>query len=178
MNGERLQTYNNSSVQDTFSLVEGSMKTPMQFGGGFSIVRPGRWTVSGDVSYHDWSRFNYFGDANPYLNSLDFRVGGEWIPDLLSRNYGKKIAYRAGFYSQGAYLTVDGEPIREMGFTFGMGLPLGRLSATGQNYSRVNVGLSLGRRGTQNANLLEETTLNVRVGVNLNEIWFIKRKID
>ena len=178
LNGDRLVSFNNSSVTDTFSLQEGGIRMPAKWGLGFSVVRPGRWTLAADVVYNDWSGFDYFGDANTLSNSFDLRAGGEWIPDLLSRNFAKRIAYRVGFFSQGAFLTVDGQPIQETGITFGLGLPIGRLSATGQNFSRINLGFGVSRRGTQDANLLQETNFHMRVGVNLNDIWFIKRKID
>lgn len=178
LKGELLSTFDNSSIIDTLRTVEGQVSVPLKFGGGISIVRPGRWSLGIDASYQDWGTFEYFG-TNPGLGAaLNFNGGGEWIPDLLSRNFGKRTAYRAGLYHHGAYMTLSGQPIVENGFTFGVGLPIGFISATGQNYSRINIGVSVGRRGTTEGNLLEETTFHFRVGINLNDIWFIKRRID
>jgi hypothetical protein len=52
-----------------------------------------------------------------------------------------------------------------------MGLPLGGLS-------NVNVGLELSQRGQKEDNLVKESLIALRVGLSLNDIWFIKRKYN
>lgn len=178
LKGERLVKYDNSVVLDSLSQVDGTVKMPMKLGFGLSIGRPNRWSIGADVSMQDWSKFQYFNENTTLTRSLSANVGGEWIPNLVSKGYAARVAYRAGAYYQGAFINLNNTPINEFGVNVGVGLPIGFFNAAGLNYSRINLGFGIGHRGTLEGNLLEETTFNFRLGVNLNDIWFIKRKID
>ena len=76
-------------------------------------------------------------------------------------------------------LSVDGSgsnsnftPIDDFGISFGLGLPLKRLST-------INMGFEFGKRGTLQNNLIQENYFNLRVGLSLTDMnWFIQRKID
>ena len=74
-----------------------------------------------------------------------------------------------GFTTPG--LRVNNEEIKEFGISFGVGLPLGGLS-------NVNVGLEISQRGQKESGLLQETLIGFRVGLSLNDVWFIKRKYN
>lgn len=178
LNGSRLLEFDNSFVTDTLFFDEGSVNLPTKYGFGFTFSRPNRWTFGADASYQDWSGFSYFDDAGTFNGQLNVNVGGEVIPDLISRNYLKRIAYRFGAYYKSTLLTINDNSIPEYGVTLGAGIPIGFFNAVGSNFSRLNLGVSLGRRGTLEGNLLEETTLSFRIGVNLNDVWFIKRVVD
>jgi hypothetical protein len=178
LKGERLISFDNSIVTDSVSLIEGSAKLPMKLGFGLSFGRPNRWSIGADFSLQDWSKFQYFNEANVLQSAISANLGGEWIPNLVSKNYASRIAFRAGVYYNGASLTLNNTPVTEVGVNLGVGLPIGFFNAAGLNFSRVNLGFGLGHRGTLDGNLLEETTFNFRLGVNLNDIWFIKRRID
>ena len=69
-------------------------------------------------------------------------------------------------------MIVNNQAINDFGITFGLGLPLGN------NFSNVNLGFELGRRGTTNAGLVEEDYFRINVGLSLNDKWFRKRKIN
>jgi hypothetical protein len=178
LSGRRLLEFDNTFVTDTLFNDEGDVNLPMKYGLGFTIGRSNRWSIGADFSYQDWSRFSYFNDATDLNGQMNINVGGEWIPDLVSRNYAKRVAYRFGAYYRSTFLSVDGIDIPEYGVTIGAGIPIGFFNAVAANFSRINFGIAVGRRGTQQGNLLEETTFQFRVGVNLNDIWFIKRVVD
>lgn len=178
LNGTELYRYNNSIIQDTLYADTGKVTMPSRIGFGFSIARPNKWMIGADVSLQDWSKFSYFDAPSTLTNSLQANVGGEWVPELASNKYARKIAYRLGAYYHGTFLNLQGNPITELGITAGVGLPIGFYNPIGQSYSRINLGINVGRRGTLENNLLQEMTLQFRLGVNLNDIWFIKRRID
>jgi hypothetical protein len=48
----------------------------------------------------------------------------------------------------------------------------------GGTFSNVNIGLELGSLGTAKAGLVKENYFSVRVGLSLNDKWFLKRKIN
>ena len=47
-----------------------------------------------------------------------------------------------------------------------------------ENVSNLNLGFELGKRGTTDANLIEESYFKVNVGLSLNDRWFQQRKIN
>ena len=66
---------------------------------------------------------------------------------------------------------VNNIPLTETGISFGLGLPLAGLS-------NANVGLEISQRGQKEAGLVQETIVALRVGLSLNDIWFVKRKYN
>ena len=101
------------------------------------------------------------------------RLGGFYIPKYNSvTSYWQKVNYRAGFRYEESGIVIENEAINEFGISFGLGLPAGRL------FSNANVGFEYGQRGTTNANLVEETFLNVYLSFSLNDIWFQKAKFN
>jgi len=51
----------------------------------------------------------------------------------------------------------------------GLGLPISGLS-------KVNLGLEIGKIG--NDDLIKENYFSLRLGLSLNDVWFIKRKYN
>jgi hypothetical protein len=66
---------------------------------------------------------------------------------------------------------INNIPLTETGISFGLGLPLGGLS-------NANIGLELSQRGQKDSGLVQETIVALRVGLSLNDIWFVKRKYN
>jgi hypothetical protein len=44
--------------------------------------------------------------------------------------------------------------------------------------SNANIGLELSQRGQKDSGLVKETIVALRVGLSLNDIWFVKRKYN
>ena len=100
-------------------------------------------------------------------------IGGFFIPKYDSfSSYWKRIVFRTGARFENTGLVVNNESIDEFGISFGLGLPVGRL------FSNANIGFEWGRRGTTNANLVEENFYNINLSLSLNERWFEKRKFN
>lgn len=178
LNGDQIFRYDNSTIGDTSYSIAGAARLPMKIAFGVSVVRPNRWTLGIDASLQDWSKFEYFNDVNTLDRALDIRFGGEWIPKILGDNYRHRIAYRAGVHYTQTGLTVGSGSVAEYGLTAGVGLPIGRFNRISGNFSRINLGAGVSRRGNLDSNPLEELNFHLRVGVNLGEIWFIRRRID
>lgn len=179
LNGSELVTFNNGPILDTLSnTLGGSVSLPIMYGVGASIGKPKKWTAGADFRFQDWTGFSYFTDQTPLNASWKATVGGEWIPVYNSVKFGKRIAWRGGFNYESTNLTVDQTNITRMAVTFGMGLPLGKPDRSTNLYSRINIGLSAGKQGTKDGGLLQENFLLLRLGVTLNDKWFLKRKFD
>ena len=68
-------------------------------------------------------------------------------------------------------IIVNNLPIKETGISFGLGLPLAGLS-------NANVGFELSQRGKKDSGMVQETIASLRIGLSLNDIWFIKRRYN
>lgn len=179
LSGSELTEFNNGAVFDTLSFSEnGSVSLPVLFGFGLSVSKPKKWTAGVDVKMQNWQQFDYFGDANPLTGSLQLSVGGEWIPVYNSSKYRNRIAWRLGARYNTSNLSIDQQNINEAAITLGMGLPLGKPDRSTNIYSRINLGVSVGRRGTTANGLLQENFIRLRLGVSLCDRWFLKRRFD
>ena len=107
-----------------------------------------------------------------YRNSEKWIVGGYFIPNYSSfTNYWSKVVYRFGFRTEQMATIINNTPLSEKAISFGLGLPLA-------GYSNVNVGLEISQRGRKDLGLIKESAIALRVGMSLNDIWFIKRKYN
>jgi hypothetical protein len=66
---------------------------------------------------------------------------------------------------------VNGNPLEDIGGTFGFSLPVGRAST-------VDLGFKIGKRGVVPQSSIEENYFRMYFGITFNDQWFIKRKFD
>ena len=148
--------------------------TVASFGLGFGQDK--KWFVGAEYSFQDYSSFeNRFVSVEnlEYIDASSMAFGVYFIPDYASfTSYLKRVNYRAGLRYDKTGLMINGKEINNFGITFGFGLPLGG------SFSNLNLGFELGRRGTTDANLIEESYLKIGIGLSLNDRWFQKRKIN
>jgi hypothetical protein len=67
-------------------------------------------------------------------------------------------------------IIVNNLPINQFSLNLGLGLPVAGLS-------KANLGLELGKIGNDD-NLIKENYFALRLGLSLNDVWFIKRKYN
>ena len=101
-------------------------------------------------------------------NSLSF--GGYFIPDSSSlTSYWKRIKYRFGIKNSRKSIIVNSLPINQFSLNLGLGLPIAGLS-------KANLGFEIGKTG--NDDLIKENYFSLKLGLSLNDVWFIKRKYN
>jgi hypothetical protein len=106
-----------------------------------------------------------------YRDSNSFSIGGYIIPDSSSLiSYWKRIKYSFGIKNEKKSIIVNNLPINQFSLNLGLGLPVAGLS-------KANLGLELGKIGN-NDNLIKENYFALRLGLSLNDVWFIKRKFN
>jgi hypothetical protein len=149
---------------------------PSQITVGLGLVEERKWSLSAEVSAQKTSNLassTVVLDNVTYEDALRFKMGGFYIPDYNSfSNLLKRIVYRGGFRFEETGINVNGNAISEFGMSFGLGINLGR------TFSNVNIGVEYGGRGTKNNGLVEESFVNIFVGLSLNDKWFEKRLYD
>jgi hypothetical protein len=107
-------------------------------------------------------------DNVEFKSSQTFSVGGFYLPKYDSfTNYFKTITYLVGLRYKNGGLYVNDQQINEIGLNFGFGIPLAGISS-------ANLGFEFGQRGTQKASLIKEKFFSIRLGVSLNDLWFIR----
>lgn len=146
---------------------------------GVGFGQDKKWFIGTEYSFQELSAFeNELSPATnmEYQNANTIRLGGYYIPDYTSfTSYFKRVVYRAGAKMSKSGIVVDNKEINDFGITFGLGLPLGQ----GRNFSNVNIGFELGRRGTKYGDLVEENYFKINLGLSLSDLdWFQKRKIN
>jgi hypothetical protein len=161
---------------DAQNLRNTEFKIPTATAIGLGYGKEQNWFLGAEYTFQGLSDFEnpFLGlDNVVYKDASSYALGGFIIPDVGSfTSYFKRVTYRAGLRWEKTGLLVNDVDINNFGITFGLGLPLGR------EFSNVNIGFELGRRGTTRANLVEESYFKINVGLSLNDLWFQKRKIN
>lgn len=174
------------SPRDTLSstVIDGEFNLPLKSNFGIGLGKSDKWYAG--VEYESQNAIgstdlltNTTG-AYRYGKSDRISLGGFYLPKVNSiSSYWERVTYRAGVRYENTGLLVDGSgnnsnftEINDFGISFGLGLPLKRLST-------VNMGFEFGKRGTIENNLIQENYFNFRLSLSLTDTnWFIKRKID
>ena len=106
-----------------------------------------------------------------YRDANSFSVGGYLIPDSSSLiSYWKRVKYRFGIKNEKKSIIVNNLPVNQFSLNLGLGLPIAGLS-------KANLGLEIGRVGNDD-NIVKENYFALRLGLSLNDVWFIKRKYN
>ena len=106
-----------------------------------------------------------------YRDSNSLSIGGYIIPDSSSLiSYWKRVKYSIGIKNEKKSIIVNNLPVNQFSLNLGLGLPIAGLS-------KANLGLEIGRVG-DNDSLVKENYFALRLGLSLNDVWFIKRKYN
>ena len=173
------------SKADTVGMTKLSGKyfTPNMIAAGvaYRYSRACRLNVEADFSFQQWSKTPYqplynaeggvLFDGMDFNDRLRYAVGAEYTPRVRG-NYGQRITYRLGAYYTRDYLKILDNSVREYGVSCGVGLP------TPEGRTIINIGLEWKHRSAYPQTLLSENYLNITLGINFNEMWFWKRKIN
>lgn len=161
-------------------LARTSIRIPTTFTSGLGIGQNKKWFVGAEYSTQQMSAFeNAFLrlDNITYKDASTLAVGGYFIPDYTSFNkILNRVTYRAGLRYDQTGMVVNGKEINNFGITFGLGWPLAGVGL--DRFSNINLGFELGRRGTTDASLVEESYFKINLGLSLSAKWFQKRQID
>ena len=137
-----------------------------------------------DYERTDASNFIGFNGPQPLGIGQRISVGMELIPaytfgpSVRNRSYLAQITYRAGFQLTESPLTLKGIRIDSEMWSAGASLPLRTKSSIPgeQRQSFVHLGVQWLDRGTIDAGLIREESVQFIFGVTLSDKWFIKYK--
>lgn len=150
-----------------------TIKLPSKFSFGAGIGESKKWMIGTEITHQQSSnlanRFNDIDDVK-FENAVKYNVGGYYIPNYNSfSSYWNKVTYRGGLRYENTGLIINNESINDLAMTLGLGFPIpGALS-------NINVGFEFGKKGTTNANLVQENYANISIGLSFNDKWFTKK---
>lgn len=171
-------------IRDTIRVSSSSsngLALPQSYAIGLALEEQGRWFVSGEIDFKEWTQMRLFSDLDPNLkDATQFKLGAWWIPNTKDvHNYLNIIQYRIGFNYNTGQLSVSAlgtnspqTDITDISLSFGLGLPMIRSNTI------ANLGIQVGKTGTTNDGLIEENYIKLHVAFTFNDKWFKKRKID
>ncbi len=162
-----------------------TIKIPATLNIGIMAYRGIKWRAGIDFRYQPWSKYQGFESGAPSKLSNSWRVafGGEFLPnDKTFKKFFSKIKYRAGFNYSRTNIAINNTHIDEFGMNFGVGIPLVITTSSPEGLLQklyvyaFNIGVEAGRRGTTQNNLVQENFVKLKIGISLNDRWFVKRK--
>jgi hypothetical protein len=149
---------------------------------GISFGKKNKFTVGFDYSASEWSQAVISSSGASFGDTRSYRLGIEYIPDKFS-NYslGRRIEYRAGGHLENTYLQINGEQVKEIGFSLGVGIPMTRTLSivASRNLSKANFFFDYSKRsGPAGSALHTEHIFTIGTSLNFYDFWFLKRKYD
>ncbi len=172
--------YGDTVIRDTSLFIpeqKGKLTLPLSYSIGVMLARTGKWGLGIDYTATQWNLFN--SELNTQMNagiassSYKISLGGEYIPDADNiKRYLSRATYRLGAYYGSDYLQLQSQNIPYYGVTAGFSLPFKR------SLSQIHAAIDGGVLGTTNNGLMKQNYLRFSVGVSLNDLWFIKRKLE
>lgn len=182
--------------QSTSALVQGDTINvkgvdagiPNTYGLGFTINNNDRLIFGADVTYQEWKDLKYSAYMNDGLdnskrfnNRWKYSAGIEYMVDPYDRNYLKKMKFRGGLNYSNSYMNVidnqgniDG--YKEYGATLGLGLPI--KDNIGGRISYININFEYKKLKPKFSSMISEEYFGVSLNVNINELWFFRRKVE
>ena len=160
-------------------------KIPATFNVGIMASQGIKWKAGVDFKLQLWDKYKgYENSAAANLNnSWRIAFGGEFLPN--DKNFSKfftRMKYRAGFNYTKTNITINKQSISEYGINFGLGIPLIVTTTSEEGLLQkvyiyaFNVGVEAGSRGTIQKNLVRENFIRLKIGISLNDRWFVKRR--
>lgn len=145
---------------------------PFEIGVGFSKSFKNQLNVTFDYEKAFWDNTNQSDMYGSFSDQEKFSLGFSFQKTKMSRRYFDRIKYAAGFNYDTGYLEVDYKKIEDKSFSIGVSLPLDQLS------SALFVSYSYGQKGQITNSLVQENYHKLTLNLNLDGIWFVKRKLE
>ena len=147
-----------------------TFELPLGIGVGASYVFNDKLTIAADYALKQWGDVRF---PDEHTNASYLNIGAEWIPkERTATKYFHRIRYRAGFHYTNDYIKLNGYQVKDLGMSFGLGLPLKRSNTS------VNMVFEMGVKGTSEAGQIEEKYNRFTINFTMHEYWFIKRKFE
>jgi hypothetical protein len=156
-----------SSADSSRVFIPGTVRMGLAFG------KKNKLTVAFDYSFTNWSESTLRGGEGYLGNKKSMNFGIEYIPEKFSNySFVRKVEYRIGAHIEDNYLILNGDQIKEISVSFGLGLPLPR------SLSKANLFIDYTKRSGSGGTLHNENYFTMGASLNLYDFWFMKRRYE
>jgi hypothetical protein len=153
------------SITDDFYL-------PLDIGFGVNKTFKNKFNVAFDYEKSLWDATNQSDMYGKFADQDKFSLGFSYLKAKVSRNYLDRIKFAAGAHYDSGYLVVNRNKIDDKNFSVGASLPLDHLS------SALFISYTYGSRGQVTNSLIQENYHKLTLNLNLDGVWFVKRKTE
>jgi hypothetical protein len=151
------------------------LRVPKKYTYGIGLGNSKKWFIGAQVEKKFSSNFkNEFLNINnvSYRDAESISIGASYIPEYSSlTSFWNRVVYRFGVKNERKSIIVNNLPINQFSLNLGVGIPLAGLS-------KANVGIEFGQIGEENNINVKENYFSLRLGLSLNDVWFIRRKYN
>ena len=182
-----ISTNSQTGISDTTIYKIGQkLELPQMFGAGIMWNHKNRIKIGVDYTLQKWAsvsfpQYQIIGNQPDYvLNDQYFldrhkvNVGAEFCPNTASRNFFRRIRYRAGASYATPYFKYNNQDgPKEISISAGFGIPIVN---TYNNRSVLNISAQYVQSQAKGA--LKENTIRFNIGLTFNEKWFQKWKFE
>lgn len=172
-----ITSYGNVTSDSIYSASSKSqLVLPQKFAAGISYGSP-KLILSLDYIHQNFQNAYEIASAESNVSLTryqDIRMGLSYTPNRYDiRSAMKRWTYRAGIRYGNSYMTVNDNKINDYSLTVGLGVPLQQNGLT-----HMNIGFDVGRRGSIQNTLIQETYFRIYLGINLfvTQEWFVRHK--
>jgi hypothetical protein len=160
--------------------LQGKLTLPLSYSIGAVLSKGDVWSLGADYAATNWATFKSNPDSQMNVNiatqSYKLSVGGSYSPVFARMHkHLARASYRFGMYFGTDYLNIQNTPMPVYGLTFGCSF---HFKPTHFAWVNMHGALDLGRTGTQQNNLIEQSYIKMTLGLSFNDKWFIPRKYD
>jgi len=170
----------------------GSVTIPDHFSIGMNLGRNKQdknvWSIGAQFNIYNWDVYKeVFDNIESPIQELsqmtELIIGGRITPSIEFDNKNKntfaKSTYSFGLRYGNSFINVNDVQLTNYGMNFGISIPL----LSSRSLSRINISTELGKIGTIENELIEESYLKLSIGFSLApdtryDRWFKKRKYD
>ena len=178
-----IYNFGDTVVNDTSynpGTLSGKLRMPATFTFGIAIEKADLWSAGVDYLSTSWNTYKSTPDSTMNVNiakySGRFSLGGSYSPTpaKMHKHY-SKITYRVGAYAGNDYLSIGNTSLPVYGFTAGASL---HFKPSHFSWVNLHTAIDIGRVGTNQNNLVQQTYFRWSLGISFNDKWFIPRKYD
>ena len=149
---------------------------------GVGYGKDAKWYASTQFDYRRGQEIQFLGKPFPYQDAYKVSMGGWWLPNYNNfRNYFSRVIYRFGAYYEKGGLSLNpvggiAKSINEFAVTAGASFPFENSNIN--KMSSLDIAIEVGKRGTTQNNLINQSFFNLKVGLNFSDLWFRKVEFD
>ncbi|MDP4263483.1 MAG: hypothetical protein Q8941_13230 [Bacteroidota bacterium] len=156
-------TENATAIVTNDLLKDGVFYLPNTYAGGIALKHNKKATFALDYVYEDWSSLHISDQGWQLISSNRLSAGVEFSKQkrIAGQAYETRF-FQLGAFLNNSYLQIRNTPVREFGFTAGMG---GAINGS----FHYNLALEAGSRGTTKENLIRENYVQLTLGLSFRD---------